>query len=76
MVVAWVFVASGMCLPSLCLTMNFYSEFTIPAFGRHVTISYCKVSVMSEMSLYSALCPVVDIRFTFGNSYTTIYLVS
>jgi hypothetical protein len=37
-VVACVFVAAGMCLPSRCLTMNIYSHFTIPAFGRHVTI--------------------------------------
>jgi hypothetical protein len=24
----------GMCLPSRCLAVNFYSDFTIPAFGR------------------------------------------
>jgi hypothetical protein len=33
-----VFVAAGMCLPSRCLAMNMYSDFTIPAFGRHVTV--------------------------------------
>jgi hypothetical protein len=27
-----------MCLPSRCLSMHVYSDFTIPAFGRHVTI--------------------------------------
>jgi hypothetical protein len=37
-IVACVFVAAGMCLPSCCLAMNIYSDFTIPAFGRHVTI--------------------------------------
>jgi hypothetical protein len=37
-IVACVFVAAGMCLPSRCLAMNVYSDFTIPAFGRHVTI--------------------------------------
>jgi hypothetical protein len=31
-------VSVGMCLPSLCLAMGVYSDFTIPAFGRHVTI--------------------------------------
>jgi hypothetical protein len=31
--------AAGMCLQSRCLAMNVYSDFTIPAFGRHVTIS-------------------------------------
>jgi hypothetical protein len=37
-IVACVFVAMGMCLPSSCLAMNVYSDLTIPAFGRHVTI--------------------------------------
>jgi hypothetical protein len=32
-------IAAGMCLPSHCLAMNVYSDFTIPAFGRRVTIS-------------------------------------
>jgi hypothetical protein len=36
--VACLFVAGGMCLPTRCLTMNVYSDFTIPIFGRHVTI--------------------------------------
>jgi hypothetical protein len=37
-IVAWVFLAAGMCLPSRCLAMNVYSDFIIPAFGHHVTI--------------------------------------
>jgi hypothetical protein len=37
-IVACAFVASGMCLPSRCLAMIVYSDFTIPVFGRHVTI--------------------------------------
>jgi hypothetical protein len=37
-IVACVFVAAGMCLPSRCLAMKVYSDFAIPAFGRHVTI--------------------------------------
>jgi hypothetical protein len=37
-IVVCVFVAAGMCLPSRCLAMNVYSDFTTPAFGRHVTI--------------------------------------
>jgi hypothetical protein len=32
-IVACVFVAAGMCLPSRCLAVNVYSYFTIPAFG-------------------------------------------
>jgi hypothetical protein len=37
-IVACVFVAVGMCLPSRCLVMNSYSDFTIPAFGCHVML--------------------------------------
>jgi hypothetical protein len=37
-IVANVFVAAGICLSSRCLSMNFYSDFAIPAFGRHVAI--------------------------------------
>jgi hypothetical protein len=39
-IVACAFVAAGMCLPSRCLAMNVCSDFTIPAFGRHVTIHF------------------------------------
>jgi hypothetical protein len=37
-IVACVFVAAVMRLTSRCLSMNVYSEFTIPAFGRHITL--------------------------------------
>jgi hypothetical protein len=37
-IVAFVFIAAGMCLPSRCLAMNVYFAFAILAFGRHVTI--------------------------------------
>jgi hypothetical protein len=35
--VSCVFFAAGMYLLSSCLAMNVYPDFTIPAFGRHVT---------------------------------------
>jgi hypothetical protein len=38
--VACVFVAAEICLPSRCPTMNVYSDFTILAFGLHVTILF------------------------------------
>jgi hypothetical protein len=37
-IVVCVFVAAGMCSPSRCLEMNVYSDFTILAFGCHVTV--------------------------------------
>jgi hypothetical protein len=37
-IVACVFVAAGICLSNCCREMNIHSDFTIPAFGRHVTI--------------------------------------
>jgi hypothetical protein len=36
-IVACIFVAAGMCLSGRCLAMNVYSDFAIPAFGRHVS---------------------------------------
>jgi hypothetical protein len=40
-IVACVFVAAGMCLPSSCLAMVVSSDFTIPVLGRHVPICFC-----------------------------------
>jgi hypothetical protein len=37
-IVPCVFVAAKICLPCRCLAMNVYSDFTIPTFGRRVTI--------------------------------------
>jgi hypothetical protein len=37
-IAACVFVAAGMCLPSRCLAMNVYSDFTVPTFKCYVTI--------------------------------------
>jgi hypothetical protein len=37
-VVACIFIAAGIWSPSRCLAMNFYSDFSIPAFRHHVTI--------------------------------------
>jgi hypothetical protein len=37
-IVVCVFFAAGMCLLSSCLAVDVSSDFTIPAFGRHVTI--------------------------------------
>jgi hypothetical protein len=39
-IIACVFVVSGMCLQSLCLAINVFSDFTIPAFGSHVTVQF------------------------------------
>jgi hypothetical protein len=39
LIVACVFVTMGMCLPNRCLAVKVYSDFAIPAFVRHVTVS-------------------------------------
>jgi hypothetical protein len=39
-IVVCVFIAAGMCLPSRCLAMHVYSDFTISTIGRHVTIYF------------------------------------
>jgi hypothetical protein len=38
-IVSCVFLATGMSFPSSCLAIDASSDFTIPAFGSHVTIS-------------------------------------
>jgi hypothetical protein len=52
LIVACVFVAVGICLPSRCLTMNVCSDFTIPAFGRQVTIFSCHELNICPFMLY------------------------
>jgi hypothetical protein len=59
-IVACVFVAVGMPLPSPCLTMNIYSDFTIPAFGHHVTVCFESFCVC----LYSVSLSVDNNNFT------------
>jgi hypothetical protein len=44
LIVACIFFAAGICLPSPCLAMNVYSDFAIPAFGRHLTVWYIELS--------------------------------
>jgi hypothetical protein len=46
LIVACVFVAAGMCLPSRFLAMPIYSDFTISAFRRHVTICYVSATTV------------------------------
>jgi hypothetical protein len=57
--VAWVFVAAGIRLPSRCLAMNVYSDFTIPAFGRYVTIkiSACIRAALTEVFREFSILP-------------------
>jgi hypothetical protein len=45
-IVACVYVAAVMCLPSRCLAMNVYSDVAIPASGRHVTVLYALSGVV------------------------------
>jgi hypothetical protein len=77
-IVAFVFVAAGMCLPSLCLTMNVYSDFNIPALGRHVTIdilakcaSVCKSVRPSASPRFSLTARCVNICRDERSSWRT-----
>jgi hypothetical protein len=38
LIVVCIFISAGMCLSSRCLAMDIYSDFTVPAFGPHITI--------------------------------------
>lgn len=44
--VACFLVTAGMCSPSRCPAMNVCSDFTIQAFGRHVTILAQKIRIL------------------------------
>jgi hypothetical protein len=48
-IVICVFVAAEICLLSHCPAMNIYSDFTIPAFGRHVTILLIQLIQMASL---------------------------
>jgi hypothetical protein len=62
-IVACVFAAPGICLSSRCLAINVYSDFTIPAFGRHVTIFNYTIYFTVPTILY--LC----LQFQYGASF-------
>jgi hypothetical protein len=51
-IVACVFAAAGMCLPSRWVAMDVSSDFTIPDFGRHVTISSL-VSILVHLNQFT-----------------------
>jgi hypothetical protein len=49
-IVACVFVAAGMCLPSCCVTMNVYFHFTISAVWHHVRILINGIGVFISLN--------------------------
>jgi hypothetical protein len=61
-IVACVFVAAGMFFPSRCLTMNIYSDVTIPAFGRHITVCLW-LTKFSAVHLSAPLSRRLNIHF-------------
>jgi hypothetical protein len=60
-IIACVFVAAGMCLPSRCLAMNVYSDCTIPTFGLHVIILFCVSTVLFTFPSYPAMNMLIEI---------------
>jgi hypothetical protein len=61
-IVPCVFVAAGMCLPSRCLAMNVYSDFTIPAFARHVSIYtyiHWKLNIIREINYHILIFRII-----------------
>jgi hypothetical protein len=70
-IVACVFVAARMCLLSRWPSMNVYSDFAIPAFGRYVTIfiEHILDLRLSQRWLWTLRCSVLKhrvIRHKFG----------
>jgi hypothetical protein len=64
-----VFLATGMCLLSLCLAMNVYSDLAIPAFGRRVTICLGYLSLYT--STFSTTIPSVNYYAKYFRFYAT-----
>jgi hypothetical protein len=56
----WIFISAGISLPSRCLAMNVYSDFGIPAFGRHVTIF---IAVTTKAILWSSTISCTQTTF-------------
>jgi hypothetical protein len=56
LIVACVFVAAGMCLPSRCLARNVYSDLAIPALWRHFTIYNGHVKCPVDIIRYEMKC--------------------
>jgi hypothetical protein len=53
--VACVFVAAGIGLPSRCLAMIACSHFTIPAFGRHVTVLFTAHKIAADVGVCNVI---------------------
>jgi hypothetical protein len=67
-IVGWVFVAAGIYLQSPCLAMNVYSDFTVQAFGRNLTLSIITFSIpifFITRSLIFEVCGNI-FHFIFG----------
>jgi hypothetical protein len=50
-IVACVFISAGMCLPSRCLAMNVYSDFTVPVSGI-MSVHFILQSPMCSVSIH------------------------
>jgi hypothetical protein len=73
LIVTCVFVAARMCLQSRCLATNVYSDFTIPAFGRHVTIFFtCIINEIPGRINYDYVvchfCSVIRFQIIYPSS--------
>jgi hypothetical protein len=64
--VACVFVAAGTCFLSSCLAMDVSSDFTIAAFGRHVTISISTFLIMKHENY-------IHIRHRLRHSFIVLF---
>jgi hypothetical protein len=59
-IVACVFVAAGMCLPSSCLAIDVCSGSVIPAFRRHVTVCF----IFHSIHIFATSLTLRHVRFS------------
>jgi hypothetical protein len=67
-IVACVFLAAGMCLPTRCLAMDVYSDFTVPAFGRHVIVFSFSICYNLPRSMLS-ICSINATNITIARCH-------
>jgi hypothetical protein len=62
-IVAFVFIAVGMYLPSRCLTMSISSDFTIPVLGLHVRVNEKKKRLSEDIIDLLLATEMLNVRF-------------
>jgi hypothetical protein len=75
-IISCVFFAAGIFLPSRFLAMNIYSDFIIPAFGRHVTLYFITHTLIQLYKRQTALLINLSILLYRISNFSGDYIVT